>query len=454
MVQKWDSESQVSKLSDDVLDKIKHMDDPKISPDHQIATMKDGLTVSVEHGETVIRNQGKLVKADDYAQEKHLGGKQVYELPNGVQMIKDGDATTVIDKKNGTEVITDKNGVVATFQKGENGSMSVGLPDGQSVRLPSGEIVSSEGHISGHCQAVAPFPIPGTERTIELPNGMKVRMSTGFRDDGSSSGAENILTLSTKDGKSVELEALFDRPKLAGSVSQEFQKLTLENQPPSSQFFDAKPNFGEERQTVQIADNSADNVRQVRTPLEGGVSSTELRAVADQDGVCPFGEQISGGVSDSKTQSTSYFVATIGFETMGRYGLHDDCLNINIGDQMKIDGKLVTDGQPHHAILPINVQGDGHFHWIDATVQYSNGRMHVVINALSAETVKPSPGSQSWNPINKDLTLAHKPKPQYVSADPYFAPYKPKNERPVDQDVSKDSVIFNMIKFQEKDYNQ
>jgi hypothetical protein len=138
--------------------------------------------------------------------------------------------------------------------------------------------------------------------------------------------------------------------------------------------------------------------------------------------VVPFGEKLHGGVSDSKIDSQNYFSTTIGYETTSKSGgVRDDVININIGDHMVVNGQSVLDGKPHRAVFPINAQQGGHFHWVDATIQYVRDKkghpvMEVDVHKISASKDRPTSESQ-WNEIEQRYPLAYVTKPQHVPAD-------------------------------------
>jgi hypothetical protein len=184
-----------------------------------------------------------------------------------------------------------------------------------------------------------------------------------------------------------------------------------------------------------------------RKPFELGA---EFENVVDQNGVVPFGEQLSGGASDSKIKSNKYYSMTVGFETSSSKGVRDDVLNINIGDGMKVNGQSVMDGKPHRAVFPINVQEGGHFHWVDATVQYVNGKMQLTIHNISASKEKPT-SNADWNQINMGYVLQQRNQPQHISSDDYSKLYNGATAEEQNK-VMKKGLIKQRIDFKEQEY--
>ena len=172
-----------------------------------------------------------------------------------------------------------------------------------------------------------------------------------------------------------------------------------------------------------------------RPPLQGGIS--DAAAYADTNGVCPFGEALSGGVSDSKAKNTSYYSLAVGIESTSSKGLRDDLININIGDHMLVDGQPVTDGKRHHGVFPINTGSGGHFRWVEASIQMGkNGVMHITIEKLSASKEKPTTAAD-WNEVNLDYQAKHTKQPQHINAEQYFDAVQQGTDYPWRRDGSK-----------------
>jgi hypothetical protein len=199
-----------------------------------------------------------------------------------------------------------------------------------------------------------------------------------------------------------------------------------------------------------------DATNATREPFQLGITKADFANIVDQNGEVPFGEPLHGGVSDSKIKAQNYFATTIGYETTTKNGnVRDDVININIGDHMVVNGQSVLDGKPHRAVFPINAQGGGHFHWVDATIQYGRDKkghpaMEVEIHKISASKDKPTSESQ-WNEIGKSYPLAYLTEPQHVPAGDYLSLYRLHDKQPTG-DWYKAGHYYQLLKFNEKDY--
>ena len=102
------------------------------------------------------------------------------------------------------------------------------------------------------------------------------------------------------------------------------------------------------------------------------------------------------GVSPSK----NYAYTTLGIEGMINGGTADrQVIDINVGDQLKIDGKSVFDGAPHRALFPIAPMpgSERHWKWIDSTIENVGGTPVVTIHRISPKSERPTQDSD-WDP--------------------------------------------------------
>ncbi len=84
-----------------------------------------------------------------------------------------------------------------------------------------------------------------------------------------------------------------------------------------------------------------------------------------------------------------------------------DYININIRDNMVVNGSPINDGLSHRGVFPIDVEG-AYFKWVDATVQVnSGGTGSIEIHGLSPNTGDKPPGPDRvwYSPSETSFTL-------------------------------------------------
>lgn len=124
----------------------------------------------------------------------------------------------------------------------------------------------------------------------------------------------------------------------------------------------------------------------------------QFKPYMDSEGVVPFGGKISADASNSP-KSRLYASTSLAI-TGSFHGIERDrqVINVNISDQLKVDGQNVFDGKPHRGVFPIaaeNGLGDSrHWKWIDATIQRIGTGAELVIYGLSSSEEKPTEKSQ------------------------------------------------------------
>ncbi|HEY9786357.1 MAG TPA: hypothetical protein V6D17_13200 [Candidatus Obscuribacterales bacterium] len=154
------------------------------------------------------------------------------------------------------------------------------------------------------------------------------------------------------------------------------------------------------------------------------LGATEFDELADQNGVVPFGDKLSGNASQSKMKSQGYFSATLGFEGYINGGqAHRDVMNVNLGDQLEVKGQKLIEGKQIRTVFPIkHQQVDAHWNWIDATIQLKqNGMVDMAVNRISASEKQPKWDDDSpWDQVNLHYTLPYYSTPQHVAAADYF----------------------------------
>jgi hypothetical protein len=158
-------------------------------------------------------------------------------------------------------------------------------------------------------------------------------------------------------------------------------------------------------------------------PFQLGATNIDYAANADRQGAVPFGPMLKGSASDGKSASHSYYSATLGFKGHGANGIvHEQAVNVNIGDGMTLNGKPLADGLPHRGVFPIVPEKDAistHWNWVDATVTIKDGRGDVAIHRISPSEQKPTKDSE-WDDINLHWALRHQQQPQHLSCEEYW----------------------------------
>lgn len=124
----------------------------------------------------------------------------------------------------------------------------------------------------------------------------------------------------------------------------------------------------------------------------------QFKPYMDSEGVVPFGGKIS---ADASNGPKSRLYASTSLAITGSFhGIERDrqVINVNISDQLKVDGQNVFDGKPHRGVFPIAAEqglGDSrHWKWIDATIQRIGTGAELVIYGLSSSEAKPTEKSQ------------------------------------------------------------
>lgn len=166
-----------------------------------------------------------------------------------------------------------------------------------------------------------------------------------------------------------------------------------------------------------IADESS-TVRRFKL----GASESQYVQFADKQGEVPFGGKIGYADSAAKAQSMSYYVLSVGFQGVGRPdGLHEQLLNVNIGDAMKMGNTKIADGHSHRGVFPIAPEKDAplHWKWIDATVTVVGNKAGLAIHRISSSDTKPVNDSQ-WDNVNMQYALRHQANPQHLNATEFW----------------------------------
>lgn len=103
-----------------------------------------------------------------------------------------------------------------------------------------------------------------------------------------------------------------------------------------------------------------------------------------------------------------------------------DIVNVNIANNLLVDGKPINDGLPHRHVFPINNKG-AHFKWIDATVQLSpdGETAEFKLHGLSTVDSKtpPRPEDAGWSSaVRSDFSLRKKETKLQMSEHEYNLP--------------------------------
>jgi hypothetical protein len=158
-----------------------------------------------------------------------------------------------------------------------------------------------------------------------------------------------------------------------------------------------------------------------------GAENEQFLPYVDQQGIAPFGGATNLIGEVGKGRSQSYYSASIGLDGLHKGGEGKQVLNINIGDAMKVDGKLMADGANHRGVFPIAPDKDGrepHWKWIDATIQADGKGGSLTINRVSKSETRPMKDSDWDDFTDMKYSLRHQSMPQHVSADEYWTMYR------------------------------
>jgi hypothetical protein len=162
-------------------------------------------------------------------------------------------------------------------------------------------------------------------------------------------------------------------------------------------------------------------------PIEVGIDENVklFQDYVDSNNVVPFGGKIDCGVSGFGT--SEYATFTLGLDGQINGKNHDrQVINVNISDQLKVNGLNVFDGKPHRATFPIAPPHDApdnrHWKWIDATIQKVGNTHELVIYGLSPSPDKPTKDSQFDHLNNTGVIYKMKmsPEPHHANADNFW----------------------------------
>ena len=181
-------------------------------------------------------------------------------------------------------------------------------------------------------------------------------------------------------------------------------------------------------------------------PLKGIVDESgeqkELRRLqpyVDASGEVPFGERMpptfKGHAQDFSSSYYTFTLGVVGKDETGKMELNNDVLNINIGDALKVDGRNITDGQPHRHVFPIKPSaGNSHWRWIDATLTAKDSNhMELSIHKLSPSRESTAPNTSDatkWDEVNLGFILPRSESPRHVDAQRFNGLFLQPGENP------------------------
>lgn len=157
--------------------------------------------------------------------------------------------------------------------------------------------------------------------------------------------------------------------------------------------------------------------------LQGSVSTlsvveAEAAKYADQQGVVPFG---SLQCEASKDRAAAHGYLVLALPIQGDLG-HQELIDVNVPDSMKVNGRAVLDQGEHHGVFPITHKPghESNWNWIDATIARRGNKMYLNVHALSPSEDKPK-SAEEWDRVNWSCELRYQMKPQRLNAETFWS---------------------------------